>query len=339
MYSESCIAGEYKKDSLSYTEPLVSVIIPVYKVEPYLRECVDSVLSQTYTNIEIILVDDGSSDGCPAICDEYAAKDSRVRVIHKENGGLSDARNAGMKIASAEWWTFVDSDDVIHPQMIEMLMKLLLADDLKISAGGFTYFSEVAELRFSEYHTGKVQKLRLKDYICTDLWMTAWGKIYNRSLFSDIEYPKGRLHEDEFVTYKLIYKANEIAVLPIPLYMYRQRGNSIMSNYSEKHLSDAFDALSERMAFFKDDGELYNTAILQMLDFYVGLNSRRYKKLHCKEIKKKAKRKLKKANGKRLEFATKIKRFVKLYFTSAWLLFVEIKASVFGAKNKHSFAG
>ena len=130
--------------------PLVSVIIPIYKVEPYLRECVESVINQTYKNLEIILVDDGSPDNCPKICEEYALQDSRIKVIHKENGGLSDARNAGMKIATADYWSFVDSDDVCHPQMIEVLMEPLIEDKgLKMSACTYTKNSDKWNFSFS----------------------------------------------------------------------------------------------------------------------------------------------------------------------------------------------
>ena len=128
----------YKKNS-----PLISIIIPVYKVEPYLRDCIDSCIQQTYKNIEIILVDDGSPDQCPDICDEYAKKDSRIKVIHKKNGGVSDTRNVGMKIAKGEWWTFVDSDDYLHPQMIEKLYEgFLLFPDLLISACAYKRVDE-----------------------------------------------------------------------------------------------------------------------------------------------------------------------------------------------------
>ena len=298
--------------------PLVSVIIPVYKVEQYLHECVDSVLAQTYANIEVILVDDGSPDGCSAICDEYAAKDCRVRVIHKENGGLSDARNAGMKIAYGEYWAFVDSDDVVHPQMIESLMEPILADsNLKLSTCGFRRFSNDTELDFSKAEFQSAQRLSLTEFMHIDCWMTAWGKIYHKTLFDGIVYPKGRFHEDEFVTYKLIYRAEKIVFSSDMLYLYRQREGSIMSNFSKKRAVDSFEAYSERIAFFKAEPVLYDLAILQMLNFYVTLNTKKYKKINCADIGRNAKVLLEKCDKSGLTLKTRFKLFLKMRFL--WL--------------------
>lgn len=302
-----------QSDSLSRTEPLVSVIIPVYKVEAYLRECVDSVLSQTYANLEIILVDDGSPDGCPAICDAYAAKDSRVRVIHKENGGLSDARNAGMKIASADWWTFVDSDDVIHPQMIELLMKPMLKDSaVTLSTCEFVRFvDEPARALSSENPV--YESRTLKEFGYTVSARVAWGKIYHRNLFSGISYPKRRLHEDEFITYKLMYKADSIAYIGIPLYFYRQREDSIMAHMSKKRILDTFDAYRERICFFEREPELYEISIRILLSFYVTLRKTPYPEFDCKQVSQEIKALLKNVNKQQLRIKTKILLFLKLH--------------------------
>lgn len=273
--------------------PFVSIIIPVYKVEPYLRQCIDSVLAQTYKNIEIILVDDGSPDACPEICDEYAAKDSRVRVIHKENGGLSDARNAGIKIATGEWLSFVDSDDIVHPQMIELLMNPLLDDpSVKMSACGYEMFFK-NDIVYSSIKakTLRYEKLSLYEYFYKPLYVVAWGKIYHKSLFANAEYPKGRFHEDEFVTYKLLWLAKEISFLDKPLYMYRQRDDSIMANVSEKRLSDTLDALTERIDFFIKKNDVKASQISQkaLSSFYVQLFSYPLNQLEACEIKSKCK--------------------------------------------------
>ncbi|MBR6143976.1 MAG: glycosyltransferase family 2 protein [Treponema sp.] len=279
------------------TNFLVSIIIPVYKVEPYLHQCVDSVLSQTYKNIEIILVDDGSPDTCPKICDEYAVKDSRVRVIHKENGGLSDARNAGIKIATGEWLSFVDSDDVVHPQMIELLIKPLVDEPLmKISAGGYkNFFTNNIEYSPVINERLRYEKLSLYEYFYKPLYVVAWGKIYHKSLFENIEYPKGRFHEDEFVTYKILWLAKEISFLDEPLYMYRQRKDSIMANVSEKRLSDTLDALTERIDFFVKKNDIKASRISQkvLLSFYAQLFSYPQNQLKTHEIKSKCKSVLK----------------------------------------------
>ncbi|MBR4677177.1 MAG: glycosyltransferase [Bacteroidales bacterium] len=230
--------------------PLVSVIIPIYKVEPYLRECVESVINQTYKNLEIILVDDGSPDNCPKICEEYALQDSRIKVIHKENGGLSDARNAGMKIATADYWSFVDSDDVCHPQMIEVLMEPLIEDKgLKMSACTYTKNSD----KWNENFNNSAQKISALDYMSIDFWTVAWGKIYHKSLFYDIEYPKGRLHEDEFTTYKLAYNSGKVGYVDSPYYYYRQREDSITGTPSIKGIADEFIAHWERLDFFEEE--------------------------------------------------------------------------------------
>ena len=302
--------------------PLVSVIIPVYKVEPYLCDCVDSVLAQTYANLEIILVDDGSPDGCPQICDEYAAKDSRVRVLHKKNGGLSDARNAGMKVASGEYWTFVDSDDVIHPQMVEALIKPLLNDkSLKISAGGFEYFHELKS-DFTQLDGNVAYKsLTFKEYIFEPLYVVAWGKIYHRSLFDTIEYPKGRFHEDEFVTYKLCYKAERISVLREPLYMYRQREGSIMAHLSEKRIFDSYDAMIERIKFFEDEALLYDFTISNLLNFYENLNTRQYQGVvFDRKIVHSVKKMLLACDKKKLRAKTRVKVFIKVHLIRLFAL-------------------
>ena len=235
--------------------PLVSVIIPIYKVEPYLRECVDSVINQTYKNLEIILVDDGSPDNCPKICNEYALQDSRIKVIHKENGGLSDARNAGMKIATANYWSFVDSDDVCHPQMIELLMRPLMQNKtMKMSACTRAKVPEHWIVDFTYNVECTVDNISALKFIQFPGWPTAWAKIYLKDLFNGIEYPKGRLHEDEFTTYKLIYYAKDVAYLNFPLYFYRQRNDSIMGQPSVKRMTDVFTALWERMDFFENEG-------------------------------------------------------------------------------------
>lgn len=235
--------------------PLVSVIVPIYKVENYLRECVDSIISQSYKNLEIILVDDGSPDKCPEICDEYALKDNRIQVIHKPNGGLSDARNAGIEIAKGEYLSFVDSDDVIHSQMIEVLMKPLIEDKgLKMSACQFLDFDDGKEFDKNQ-ELKQVEIIDFREYFTKRLWTTAWGKVYEKSLFKNIKYPVGRLHEDEFTTYKVCYEAKKIAYTESELLFYRQREGSITAEMSIKRIADIHDALKERVAFFQERKE------------------------------------------------------------------------------------
>lgn len=246
-------------DVSALTNPLVSVIIPVYNVEKYLRDCVDSVLSQTYKNIEIILVDDGSPDNCPSICDEYATKDSRVRVIHKENGGLSDARNVGIDIANGEWLCFVDSDDVVNVEYVNVLLSAAIQNDCDIAICGYKRFSADEEINiknsFSNTKTRIISPVEaFKNQYISDVtrYVVAWNKIYKKKLFSiDIRYPKGRLHEDDFTTYKLFFRANKIADLSAVLNFYRTRNESITAKYSTKRILDYITAHTESLVIIK----------------------------------------------------------------------------------------
>ena len=205
--------------------PLISVIIPVYKVEPYLRQCVDSILSQTYTNLEVILVDDGSPDHCPAICDSYATQDSRVRVIHKTNGGLSDARNAALEVFTGDYIAFVDSDDWIEPQMYSDMMTMMLEQKLEMV---FCTVREVidgkpAGVRYHYFPDGtvmgasEVQKLALKDEIAAAVWM----RLCRRECFEQVRFPVGRNYEDIAVTFLPFEHAEKVGFLDRPFYNYR----------------------------------------------------------------------------------------------------------------------
>lgn len=233
---------------------LVSVIIPVYKSEQYLDACIKSVTAQTYNNIEIILVDDGSPDNCPALCDQYALTDSRIKVIHKTNGGLSDARNAGIEVANGKYLTFVDSDDIINPHLIEILQKPFDADpSLQISSCQMQKFLDGEQPAESSVSTD-TKILDFFGFIQTPDYMVACGKIYAKEIFSDTKFPVGRLHEDEFVNYKMCYLANKIAYNPSMLYYYRQRKDSISNTVTEKRLTDLHDLKKEEVEYFKDKG-------------------------------------------------------------------------------------
>jgi len=287
--------------------PVVSVIIPIYKVELYLRECVDSVINQTYKDLEIILVDDGSPDNCPKMCDEYAKQDNRIKVIHKENGGLSDARNAGMKIATADYWSFVDSDDVCHPQMIEVLMQPLIEDKrFKMSACGYTKDADT----WNDDHIHSVQKMSGLDYMNQiELWTVAWGKIYAKELFNKIKYPKGRLHEDEFTTYKLAYYAQNVAYINVPYYLYRQREDSIIGqkSISVQRMTDAFVALWERLEFFeKENATDYLGVNVKNFSWYV-LTQQKIIKQYLNDA-------INKCSYKELSFTFRLKLKLKMLF-------------------------
>lgn len=236
---------------------LISIIVPVYKVEEYLPKCVESLIGQTYKKLEIILVDDGSPDRCPMLCDEYALQDSRIKVIHKENGGLADARNAGIDIMSGEYVTFVDSDDYIHPQMVELLFKAMEQEKSDVAVSSWESVTEQDEKNYPVYaidqytnFTGK--EIQEKYIIKSDDRITftvAWAKLYKSELFQTIRYPKGKLHEDEYTTYKVLYNAERITYVDVPLYYYLTRESSIMGAFKAKRF-DIFGGYLERVEFY-----------------------------------------------------------------------------------------
>lgn len=223
---------------------LVSIIIPVYKVESYLHRCVDSVLAQTYRNIEIILIDDGSPDNCPTICDQYAAKDNRVKVIHKPNGGLSDARNAGIDIASGSWISFIDSDDWVEADMYESLVKAANMANADISAGGVNdeiSIGGVTKVLKTTFHGKEHIDIlsntdAMKRYFCTS-W-AAWGKIYRREVFDNISFPAGEINEDEAIVLYLLERCTKVLYTNKVFYHYVHRPDSITtSDFSEKKIA------------------------------------------------------------------------------------------------------
>lgn len=243
---------------------LISIIIPIYKVEHYLAACMESVLGQSYTNLEIILVDDGSPDNCPALCDEYVQKDKRVKVIHKENGGLSDARNAGLEIATGEYIAFVDSDDVIHKDYVRLLYEAIKGANADISACDLLEFQDGTETPNFTYET---EEIKCNQYLPeealgelirgTGFRAVAWNKLYKRSVLTGETFEVGRYHEDEFFTYRIIDKAKKLSFVTAKLYYYRQRSGSIMSTVSIKHL-DSLDAYIGRLKMLAEKyPELY----------------------------------------------------------------------------------
>ncbi|PWK93828.1 glycosyltransferase involved in cell wall biosynthesis [Hallerella porci] len=211
-------------------QPLVSIIVPIYKVEPYLRRCLDSIVKQTYTNLEIILVDDGSPDGCPQICDEYAAKDKRIVVIHKENGGLSDARNAGLDICKGEYISFVDSDDWVSENYIEVMLNIAIKENADISICNHNFVHNDGSKKniiFEERTYTKKEALKKIILQQTLPWGASWGKIYKRKIFNKYKFPVGIIHEDDYTSYKFIYEADKIVCIDKTLYNYFQRSDSI----------------------------------------------------------------------------------------------------------------
>lgn len=236
-------------------QPLISVIVPIYKVEAYLRQCIDSILVQTYKNLEVILVDDGSPDYCPEICNEYAEKDDRIRVIHKENGGLSDARNAGIVCAHGEYISFIDSDDWILPDMLEYLYKGIETYEADITVCG--YFDCYGK-RMSTTYRQDIQIFTGHEAVEALLLLKfpnfAWNKLYKKELWSkESRFPKGKVYEDVRTIYRLIDPDTTVAVLPEARYCYRKRSDSITGVPSLQNKIESVEARIERFLFLAED--------------------------------------------------------------------------------------
>lgn len=278
---------------------LITVIVPVYKVEDYLERCVDAILCQTYGELEIILVDDGSPDRCGEICEAYAKSDPRVKVIHKKNGGLSDARNAGIEQASGRYITFVDSDDWVHEGYVQRLYGLLKETGADVSCCG--YLTTGSEQTMEDVSAESVYEFSREEALNElvafgDLhaqMIVAWGKLYKTELFDGIRFPYGRIHEDEFTTYKLLYRAGKIAVTTRQLLYYWQRADSIMAGgFKVKNKLDFLDAQIERGAFFHENGlnglsdRTYKALFTELLATYLELEERNEDKAN-QEVKAK----------------------------------------------------
>lgn len=235
--------------------PLIDIVIPIYNVEQYLARCIDSVLAQTFTDYRLILVDDGSPDRCGEICEKYAAEDPRIHVIHRENGGLSAARNTGIDWAQSEsdseWITFVDSDDWIHPDYLEQLFAAVQTTGLSIAVTGFLR-TECDEIPYEKSTGIQARVLETEEFYCEDkLTATiACGKLYRKEDFSNLRYPVGKIHEDELTTYKILFRYNQIAYISHTLYYYFQNSVSIMrSGWSPRHISEA-EGMEDQLRYF-----------------------------------------------------------------------------------------
>lgn len=223
-------------------EGLISVIIPVYKVEKFLDKCIKSVVEQLYTNLEIILVDDGSPDKCPIMCDMWAERDKRIKVIHKSNGGLSDARNAGIQIAEGDYISFVDSDDWIAPNMYQIMIDTIQKENADICACGImvSYSDSEGEKPLNlPSIIGDSEKILELIYNDTQYPVATWNKLYRRKCWKNLRFPVGKICEDAFTTYLLVANAKKIVQISEPLYYYRIRSNSIMTaDFNHKRMDE-----------------------------------------------------------------------------------------------------
>lgn len=250
-------------ENIKKNDNKVSVIVPIYNVAPYLKKCIDSILAQTYSNLEVILVDDGSTDESSDICDTYVALDCRVSVIHKSNGGLSSARNAGLDVAKGDYIAFIDSDDYIEPNMIEKLIAAILHEDAELAMCGVRCIDEYGdEVAFNSAPiidgvlTGK--DIFEKVFLFQAVWfITAWNRLYKSSLLQEYRFPEGRLHEDEFAAHHIYDNCRKVVTISDPLYLYLQRTGSITSQKSLRNYIDIYEAMYDRYLFFEEKGKGY----------------------------------------------------------------------------------
>lgn len=253
-------------------EKKISVIVPIYQVEQYLEKCIESILSQTYENLEIILVDDGSKDNCPAICDKYQEKDNRIKVIHKENGGLSSARNAGLDIATGELVTFVDSDDFIERDMLLVLFENMEKNQSDISV---CFWKEVFEQNIEKKEPVQPEPNRQYKIECLDKIQAmekmlyqrgtdscAWGKLFKIGLFEEIRFPVSKIYEDIAVMYYVFHKAEKVVFTDYPGYGYLQRNTSIMKETFSENKMSLIEFVEENESFLKESYPMLTNAAI-----------------------------------------------------------------------------
>lgn len=271
-------------------DDLVSIVVPIYNVELYLEKCLESLINQSYSNLEIILVNDGSTDNCLEICKKYKEKDDRIIVIDKENGGLSDARNCGLHKCRGKYVCFIDSDDYINKNYVECLHKAIELNDSDISICKYRMVTDNEDNNEDVYYSsdmitnydGKdLTKIIYSDK-GKDISFVAWNKLYRVELFkkNNITYPKGKIHEDTQTTFKLIYYSSKISVYNEVLYYYRIRNNSIINQkYTKKKCIDFIDAMIAPVEFYSTKEEFalcslaYNYACKQLISFSKKINS------------------------------------------------------------------
>ena len=253
--------------------PIISVIVPVYNVEKYLRKCIESILDQTYTNLEIILVDDGSPDNCGRICDEYAGRDSRVIVIHKENGGQSSARNAGLDIAEGEYIAFLDSDDYMDTECLSKLYSYMTENNLEISACNYARYSESYDfINLNEKRNNDIiidgTEAQRRIWYAKGISIAPWGKLYRRTLWNDVRFKECRFYED-YATMHLVYtKVHRFGYMHEPLINYVVRANSDVRSFNELKLL-TLDIADDTVAFAeKNYPQLLQAALAKKVSTY-----------------------------------------------------------------------
>lgn len=308
---------------------LISIVVAVYNVESYIASCIDSLLSQSYTNIEIILVDDGSTDCSGEICDFYSKKDKRIKVIHKKNGGLSSARNIGIKNATGNLVGFVDGDDTVEKEMYDELYTnmILTNSDISICGRYYVYENGKRVVRYKE--KSEIKVMNAKEAIAkmnsfSSFDMAAWDKLYKKDLFNSIKFPNGKLSEDYFIMYKIFLHSNNICYTPKPLYNYIQRKNSIShtKNINFDFIEAAKKQMNDVEKIFPELRIILHTAYasanMTVYDFYLK------EQVKCPSFKRRKMQKNVKKNlacikqNTTLPFIKKVQAFLFVYLISSY---------------------
>lgn len=319
----------------------ISIIVPVYNVESLLELCVESIINQTYSNFEILLIDDGSTDSSGKICDSLKERDKRVNVFHKKNGGLSDARNYGIEHSTGEFYLFIDSDDVLHPDFCRVLIELQKEYNADIVSTDLVKFYESEQIE--EFNKKDYQKTVtvfygneiLQEYYNpqdenkTKIYHGLCMKLYRDSLFSGLRFAVGRLHEDLYITYKLLALAKCFVFVDLPYYYYYQKNtNSITKNYKDKNFIDEYDALQEMRLYFQHNDIICKSLDLftfrhyqYLLNRYNYLESRKNLKSYAKKMKSWLQYYLK--TTKNISILTKTKTRIKLSFPHLYILYLK----------------
>lgn len=329
-------------DNIRKKDCLVSVVIPVYNVEKYIVQCLDSIIKQTYENIEIIIVDDGSTDNCPLICDNYSEKDKRIKVVHKVNGGLSDARNAGIKLSKGEFICFVDSDDYVDKKMIQKLLEGITINDADICCCEYKKVKD-NETAWNTDSKSAYKCISSRNFLkelysgkYNDISFIAVCKLYRKKLFNNIWFPKGRYYEDTFTTHKLIFAAEKIAIFDSKLYFYRTREGSITtSSLTSKKIADGIYADIENVKTFED-----KDIVLMSLALNYFCHSQYYKYLEIEQsaLTRNEKKELEKMVLSEYEqninvYSSKVKLSFKYrIFNFLFLMFPHLLSTIIGAR-------
>ena len=276
-------------------EELISVIVPIYKVEEYLPDCLDSIINQSYSNLEIILVNDGSPDNCPIICEKYAKIDPRIHVIHQENGGISAARNSGLNVAKGRYIGFVDPDDYIDKEMFKYLMEIIKEYEADISVCNYKIaydHEKIEKLNINKTRnmisvfTGKEAIGNLYNEDLHVITVVAWNKLYKKELFENNHYLVGKICEDEDIIHRILDKSDKVVYSSLPLYFYCKRDSGITGQRLNKNCFDGIEALERRLSFFKERGyesfyqKQYNNYLDLLIDYYYEVRSLSTKERH-----------------------------------------------------------